>query len=436
MEEEKLEEEAKIKEIEEKFEQERREAEAKQQAEKEEQERKIRKLEEKLKNEQAEDEIKKAEEQKRAIEEEVRKREEEARISELKAKEEVEEQKRLLEKKRKEHNMLDETLNTLLPMVKEANISAEELKRKILFEPTIVHEVSETPGQSPLEELKNSKSKVKVKIMNKEDGTQYLWDPEKFSDRLYMIRDVLNDYFDTGKMPKLEKEEDPFWDPEEAHLIGKAYLYLKSLGYMLDNKTVCKIMNTNTSGDLGTLTVGVIPTDESGEADMCPEELEVDNPSELIGKSIDVNIVIEKASGLPENLCKDTYVKYSWYLGNEDYGTEIIEGVNNCPEYGYKYHLRIDCVTEDLLKYFEKDAISFRVYGNPTSAKFKKQLTLKNNAKKADAKKSKEERKEGNIAQGSSNTKKNSTKKEEESKEAIIKNHNGRGGDTKNRTGC
>lgn len=48
--------------------------------------------------------------------------------------------------------------------------------------------------------------------------------------------------------------------------------------------------------------MGIIPTDEAGEAEECPDELIVDEPSELIGKSIDVNIVIEKAEGLPENL--------------------------------------------------------------------------------------------------------------------------------------
>ena len=190
-----------------------------------------------------------------------------------------------------------------------------------------------------------------------------------------MIRDLLNDYFDTGKMPKLQKEEDPFWDPEEGHLIGYAYLYLKSLGYMLDNQNDCKIMNANFKQKLGTLSVGVIPTDETGEADMCPEELWVDDSSELIGKSIDFNIIIEKASGLPENLCKDTYVEYSWNF--ENYGTKIVTGVDINPKFGYKYHMKIDYVTEDLLKYFETDAITFKVYGNQTSTKLRKKLTQK-----------------------------------------------------------
>ena len=299
----------------------------------------------------------------------------------MKAKQDVEEKKRLLEKKRKEHDNLNQTLDTLLPLVKEGNISAEELIRKIEFEPTIVHEVDEKPGQSPLDELKNSKSVVKVRVNNKEDGYHYLWDPEKFTNRLYMIRDVMDEYFETGKVPKIDKDEDPFWDPQEAILIGRSYLYLKSLGYMLNNPTACKIMNTNATSDLGTLECDVQPTDETGDADDCPEELMVEEPNELLGKRIDFNIMVKKANNLPEMLCKDTYVKYGWYLENGEYRTETIEGINRSPDFGYKHHMTVDCVTEDILKYFENDALTFKVYGTPTNEKFRKQLTIEDDKK-------------------------------------------------------
>jgi hypothetical protein len=272
-------------------------------------------------------------------------------------------------------------------MVKEANISAEELKRKYNFEPTIVHEVDEKPGMSPLEELKNSKSKVKVRVTNKEDGYHYDWDPEKFSDRLYMIRDVMNEYFDSGKLPKLDKDQDPFWDPEEACLIGRGYVYLKSLGYMLDNVASCRIMNTNHQGDCGTLDCGVVPTDETGEATECPDELIVDEPHELLGKTAYINVVINGASGLPEHLAKDTYVKYSWYLDNEEIQTDVIQGKDRNPKYNHKHLITIDCISEDILKYFENDALCFKVYGTPTSAKIRKQITMQEEKKKSAPKK-------------------------------------------------
>mmetsp|Transcript_22249 Transcript_22249/g.25564 ORF Transcript_22249/g.25564 Transcript_22249/m.25564 type:complete len:100 (-) Transcript_22249:7-306(-) len=43
--------------------------------------------------------------------------------------------------------------------------------------------------------------------------------------------------------------------------------------------------------------------------------------------------------------------------------------------------MTVDCVTEDLLKYFDNDALSFKVYGTPTTEKFRKQLTMADNKK-------------------------------------------------------
>ena len=196
----------------------------------------------------------------------------------------------------------------------------------------------------------------------------------------------MDKYFESGQKPKLEREEDPFWDPQEAVLIGRSYLYLKSLGYMLDNESSWKIMNTNIGGDLGKLVWNIKPTDETGEAEEAPEELFVDNPSELLGKRIDFNIIISQANDLPEMLWKDTYVKYSWYLDNAEFRTETYEGIDRNPKFKYKHHMTVDCVTEDLLKYFENDALSFKIYGTPTQEKFRKQITTKEEKAKADVK--------------------------------------------------
>ena len=53
-----------------------------------------------------------------------------------------------------------------------------------------------------------------------------------------------------------------------------------------------------------------------------------------------------------------------------------MEGINRNPEWNYKYHMTVDCVTEDMIKYFLKDALCFKVYGTPTNEKFRRQITL------------------------------------------------------------
>ena len=48
----------------------------------------------------------------------------------------------------------------------------------------------------------------------------YLWDLHKFANRYYIIKEMLEKYFETNQIPKTEKEDDPFWDPPEPRLIG------------------------------------------------------------------------------------------------------------------------------------------------------------------------------------------------------------------------
>jgi hypothetical protein len=77
----------------------------------------------------------------------------------------------------------------------------------------------------------------------------------------------------------------------------------------------------------------------------------------LVGKKIDFNIVVKEANSLPEKLCKDTYVKYSWYLDSKEQQTETVSGMNRNPKFDYKHHMTIDCVTQDMIKYFNNDAL-------------------------------------------------------------------------------
>lgn len=86
------------------------------------------------------------------------------------------------------------------------------------------------------------KRSIKVKVVNKESGYVYWWDAEKLSNRYYIIKDMSEQYFETGIIPKLEDNDDPFWDPPEPTLIGRAFLTTKALAYMFDNPTTLSII--------------------------------------------------------------------------------------------------------------------------------------------------------------------------------------------------
>ena len=87
------------------------------------------------------------------------------------------------------------------------------------------------------------KRSVKVKVVNRDSGYCYWWDTVKLSNRYYIIKDLAEQYFQKGNVPDLdEKEQDPFWDPPEHTLIGRAFLTTKALTYMFDNPVSLSII--------------------------------------------------------------------------------------------------------------------------------------------------------------------------------------------------
>ena len=110
---------------------------------------------------------------------------------------------------------------------------------------------------------------IKIKVVNREAGYNYWWDVEKLENRYYIIKDMSETYFETGAIPELSEKEDPFWDPPEHVLIGRAFLTTKALSYLFDNETTLSIIGEE--DHCGEITVNMIPTDESGERNLCEE---------------------------------------------------------------------------------------------------------------------------------------------------------------------
>lgn len=103
---------------------------------------------------------------------------------------------------------------------------------------------------------KLKKMKIQIQVTNKEEGTVYFWTIKKFLNRYFFIKEILDRYFETNQIPILSKEEDPFWDPAEQHLIGQGYLKLLSLVYLVDNGADLSLVGDN--GTAGALTVFIV----------------------------------------------------------------------------------------------------------------------------------------------------------------------------------
>jgi kinesin family protein 1 len=105
----------------------------------------------------------------------------------------------------------------MLPLVNEANLAAEELSRDIKFQTKMVKRLDPFLKDG---EMSKGKTDILVKVQNNEDDYFYEWPADKFHNRLYMIRELLEEFFDSGELPKQDKTLDPFWDPPNPVLIG------------------------------------------------------------------------------------------------------------------------------------------------------------------------------------------------------------------------
>jgi hypothetical protein len=72
--------------------------------------------------------------------------------------------------------------------------------------------------------MSQGKTEIMIKVDNAEDGYYYEWPADKFRNRMFVMRDILDDYFDTGEKPALDHDTDPFWDPPNPILIGQSFI--------------------------------------------------------------------------------------------------------------------------------------------------------------------------------------------------------------------
>ena len=182
-------------------------------------------------------------------------------------------------------------------------------------------------------------------------------------DRLYVIRELVNNYFDTNQIPDMTGANDPFWEQSQPQLIGLGYYKLEPLAYLIDNPHTVSLIGSDQKGLVGKLEVNILPTDETGWEEP-PEDLIPNQPEDLIGKRIDFVVIIERALDLPENFWRDVYCEYSFFLDDQVYSTPTIPNKHRSPVFDYRFHHSL-IVTENTIKYLKNNAIWLKVYGYP-----------------------------------------------------------------------
>ena len=108
----------------------------------------------------------------------------------------------------KERNFLEQKLSKCLPRILEVNLISKELKRNVFFTVKLPYYYFDNYDiQSGEDKLK--KKKILVQVNNKEENQIYLWSLSKFNNRYFIIKDVLDRYFEANQVyVPLSKEDD------------------------------------------------------------------------------------------------------------------------------------------------------------------------------------------------------------------------------------
>lgn len=127
--------------------------------------------------------------------------------------------------------------------------------------------------------LKECSFDLIIQVINEEDGASYMWTEDKFTDRLYLMKDLHNIFAQTGELNFNDREKDPFLDENERIFIGMGFYMLKGLAYMFDNPCEITLVGNLNEQTGGKLLVNLVPTDATGNREI-PNEMNPDDPME------------------------------------------------------------------------------------------------------------------------------------------------------------
>ena len=246
--------------------------------------------------------------------------------------------------------------------IKEANIIATELNRRINFVPFVA---SINLLCTANDKNYSSQDMVYVKVINKENGWVNYWSIDKFENRLQLMNEKL-DYFFTSNIVDYE-DSDPFWDPKEYFLFGRGMCMLKNILYRFELEQKVGIIGYQ--GDLGYIMVKLIPINDEGDIIQDEDlEEEIEEPDDLIKNGLSCHYKIElkklflydfkKLEG------KNCYFELEVLSGKgiEYFSTPHFEIKNNLTTLFFSQFINIQKVDLDIIDFYMEKKLQVRFY--------------------------------------------------------------------------
>ena len=246
--------------------------------------------------------------------------------------------------------LLKEVTN-FVALCNEANAISQEMRKNITFELKLVTIIPDS-GALDSDRFMNS-LELQIIVRNKK-GLSWRWSKEKFSTRIYMMRDCYQEWAEDHSIVTPE-EVDPFYDPPEDQLIGKCHFYMESLAFLLDNTQSVPIVD-QAGRKQGEVLISVIPVSLDGKEVEPTEE-----PTSMLGKMLEFVVAITRAEGLPKGLCTSPFARFNILGDTQTHQTPVIAGRTDKPRWDYERSFKIK-VDTDFLSFLESGALAVEVW--------------------------------------------------------------------------
>jgi len=275
----------------------------------------------------------------------------------------MEENEKLIQRQEREHmerSLLDEALLKLLPLVHEANLISQELQKGMGFTVKLISKAVRVSAITGEEEMK---TEIVVMVSHSEaDKSQSIWNHEKFTNRIYIMREMYQQWSENdGSLQGTDfeqEENDPFFDPPEDFNVGVARFQLEAVRYLLDIDEATPLIDYKGSNQ-GELLVKILPNEDEDD-----EIADLEDVSEMMGKSLKLDITIKSARGLPQNMVqeyKTVFAKFDFFLTDSPFCTPHFPLTSINPTLDHTFTVE-QVVTPEFVEYVSSAALTLELW--------------------------------------------------------------------------
>jgi hypothetical protein len=212
-----------------------------------------------------------------------------------------------------------------------------------------------------------SRVHLSIRVENLEDKYNYFWTVEKFNNRLALVRDYLEDFFDDGVLQTINEDNDPFWDPPAPKLLGQTQLRLINFARVTAEADTKELTFRTKEGVKlqGHVEVLVTVCDENGDIESAPQVDHPDDLEELQEVSFKVKIHGLELEEHNEYWNNNTYACFQlpWEKHvrktNEDITGEDVEATI----------ITVDDLSPQIISQLKMGRLDVHVYGHPPHSK-------------------------------------------------------------------